>query len=62
MLIETIIAPVDNSDSAFDLQTDIICGGNRGAKINKENLDKFKIQEDIVNKYCNKNHRNKNKT
>ena len=33
--IETIVAPVGKSDSTFDLQTDIISGGNGGAKINK---------------------------
>ena len=35
MPIETIIAPVGKSDPSFDLQTDIIFGGNGGAKINK---------------------------
>ena len=33
--IEAIIAPVDKSDPSFDLQADIIFGGNGGAKINK---------------------------
>ena len=35
MPIETIIAPVGKSDPSFDLQADIIFGGNGGAKINK---------------------------
>ena len=35
MPIETIIAPVGKSDPSFDLQTDIIFGGNGGAKMNK---------------------------
>ena len=35
MLIESIIAPVGKSNPSFDLQTDIIFGGNGGAKINK---------------------------
>ena len=34
MPIETIIAPVGKSDPSFDLQADIIFGGNGGAKIN----------------------------
>ena len=33
--IETIVAPVGKSDPVFDLQTNIIFGGNVGAKINK---------------------------
>ena len=33
--IETIVAPVGKSDPASDLQTDILFGGNGGAKINK---------------------------
>ena len=33
--IETIIAPVGKSDPSFDLQADIIFGGNGGVKINK---------------------------
>ena len=33
--LETIIAPVGKSDPSFDLQADIIFGGNGGAKINK---------------------------
>ena len=33
--IETIIARVGKSDPSFDLQADIIFGGNCGAKINK---------------------------
>ena len=41
MPIETIIAPVGKSDPSFDLQTDIIFGGNGGAKINKF-LDRVK--------------------
>ena len=32
--IAIIVAAVDKSDPAFDLQTDIIFGGNGGAKIN----------------------------
>ena len=35
MPIETIIAPVGKSDPSFDLQADIIFGGNGGGKINK---------------------------
>ena len=35
MPIETIIAPVGKSNPSFDLQTDIVFGGNGGAKINK---------------------------
>ena len=35
MPIETIVAPVGKSNSAFELQTDIIFVGNGGAKINK---------------------------
>ena len=35
MPIETIVAPVDMSDPAFDLQTEIIFGGKDGPKINK---------------------------
>ena len=37
MSIETIIAPVDKSDSSFDLQADNIFGGNGGAKLKKIN-------------------------
>ena len=33
--IETIVTPVDKSDPAFDLQTDIIFGGKGGPNINK---------------------------
>ena len=33
--IETIIATVDKSDLKFHLQTDVIFGGNGGAKVNK---------------------------
>ena len=33
--IETIVASVCKSDHSFDLQTDIIFGGNGGVKINK---------------------------
>ena len=35
MPIESIVAPVDKSDHMFDLQTDIIFGGEGGAKVNK---------------------------
>ena len=34
-VVETIVAPVGKSDLAFDLQTDIIFGGNGKGKINK---------------------------
>ena len=40
--IETMIAPVGKSGSTFDLQTDIIFGGNGGAKVNKF-LDFLKV-------------------
>ena len=33
--VETIKAPVDKSDFALDLQTDISFGGNGAARINK---------------------------
>ena len=33
--IENIVARVGKSDLEFDLQTDIILGGNDGAKVNK---------------------------
>ena len=35
MPIENTVEPVDKSDPAFDLRTDIIFGGNSGAKVNK---------------------------
>ena len=35
LLIETIISPVGKSDPSFDLQAEIIFGGNGGAMINK---------------------------
>ena len=34
---EAMVAPVDKSGPTFDLKTDIIFGGNGGAKINKIN-------------------------
>ena len=33
--IEAIVAPLGKKDPAFDLQTDIIFGGNGGAKVIK---------------------------
>ena len=47
LLIETIVAPVGKSDPAFDLETDIIFGGNGGANI-KNSLIISKVLLSVV--------------
>ena len=42
MPIETIVVPADRSDSALDLQTDFIFGGNDRTKIKKKFFDGIK--------------------
>ena len=51
--IETIVTPVGKSDPAFDLQADIIFGGNGGAMINTflDFIKSIVIRESIKNQH-----------
>lgn len=35
LLSETIVTPIDKSDSSLDIKADIIFAGNQGTKVNK---------------------------